>query len=284
MLLVVIAASILAGCMTIAHETKKSPLKNTVMPPDSAVLEVFFIRVPFGEPEANQQLWQEIDEQHFPPLLRQELSQNGFRVGLASGQIPVALEHLMQLDSKPAAMGGAEAAIAEDLGSAPRVLRRHLQARAGRRNEVIASSVYDELPVLMCESGSACGRTYPRAQGIIAIVAHPEPDGRVKLELVPELHYGEPRQRWVGTEGALRMEPGRERRVFDDLSLTATLSPGDMVVLSSLPLRSGSVGHSFFTATSAGQLEQKLLVIRVAQTQHDDLFAPGEPLPLDAIE
>ncbi|NUQ63613.1 MAG: hypothetical protein HUU20_14145 [Pirellulales bacterium] len=272
------------GCTTIAHEAKKSPLARAQMSSDSTVLEIFFLRVGFGDPEANQSLWAEIDEQHFPPLLRQKLAQNGLRVGLVSGQIPPALAHLMQLDDKPAPTSANEGAGVEGLDSEPRVLRRHLQARAGRRSEVITSSEYEELPVLLCDSGHPGGRTYAKAQGVFAVTAWPEPDGRVRLELIPELHYGEARQRWVGGEGSLRMEAGRERRTFDDLLIPATLGPGHMVVLSSLPSRPGSIGHSFFTLTESGKLEQKLVVIRIAQTQHDDLFAAGEPLPLDRVE
>ena len=53
-----------------------------------------------------------------------------------------------------------------------------------------------------------------------------------------------------------------------------------MLVLTSLPNRQGSLGHHFFTETN-GRLEQKLLIIRLSQTQHDGLFVPPEPLRLD---
>ena len=44
----------------------------------------------------------------------------------------------------------------------------------------------------------------------------------------------------------------------------------------SLPDRPGSLGHYFFTEQTKGAMEQKLLLIRVAQTQHNDVF--GEEL------
>ena len=47
-----------------------------------------------------------------------------------------------------------------------------------------------------------------------------------------------------------------------------------MLVLTCLPDRPGSLGHRFFTHECAGQAEQKLLVIRLSQTQHDGLFSP----------
>jgi hypothetical protein len=53
------------------------------------------------------------------------------------------------------------------------------------------------------------------------------------------------------------------------------------MVLSSLPSRPGSLGHYFFTENEE-HLEQKVLVIRLTQTQHDGLFSPNaKELPLD---
>jgi hypothetical protein len=52
-----------------------------------------------------------------------------------------------------------------------------------------------------------------------------------------------------------------------------------MLILSSLPNLPGSLGHHFFTE-SDGQLRQKLLILRLAQTQQDDLFRPPDVLPL----
>ena len=66
----------------------------------------------------------------------------------------------------------------------------------------------------------------------------------------------------------LQMEASRPRRTFDDMNLCATLMPGDMVVLTNLPDHPGSLGHQFFTTTE-GEAGQKLLVVRLAQTQRD---------------
>ena len=80
----------------------KSPLVPASMSPDSVVLEMFFVRFPFGDPAVNEKLWEEIDEQQFPPELRERLARNGFRAGLVSGQMPDELSKLMQLSDKPA--------------------------------------------------------------------------------------------------------------------------------------------------------------------------------------
>jgi hypothetical protein len=275
-----LAVLAIAGCNTPIHRGR-SPLAPAQMSPDSVVLDIFFVRFPFGDPVANEKLWEEIDEQQFAPELRGRLAQRGFRVGLVSGQMPIELSKLMQLGDKSAPTGEMEETNITDLEAQPRVVRQHLQLRAGQRSEILASGIYDQLPVLMCESGQLCGQTYSQAQGVFAVKSFPQPDGRVRLELSPELQHDQPRQRWVGGQGMLRLEASRPKREFDDMTLSTDLAPGSMLVLSSQPNRPGSLGHYFFTENEGGRREQKLLIVRLSQTQHDGLFNPPEPLKLE---
>lgn len=268
------------GCTAIHPPDRgRSPLAPAQMSHDSVVVEMFFVRVPMGDPRANVELWKELDEQHFDPQVRRCLAKNGFRAAVSGIQVPITLSQLLELGDKPAATDQLKESSLLELGAEPTVVRRHLQIRSGRRAELVASGVYDSLPVLVCESGDLCGKTYSQAQGLFGLRASAESDGRVKLRLTPELHYGTPHQRWVGRQGTLRLEAGRSRVVFDDLTLEAFLAPGHMLVLSSLPNRPGSLGHHFFTDESQGQLQQKVLVVRLAQTQHDDLFQLDAALP-----
>ena len=57
--------------------------------------------------------------------------------------------------------------------------------------------------------------------------------------------------------------------------------PGQTLILSCTPESKG-LGQNFFVDTSHGDPQQKLLLIRLAQTQRDDLFELSEPLP-DAL-
>ncbi len=267
-----LALPLLVGCATPLPEGK-SPLKPPRMSSDSIVLEMFFVRFPFGEPSANEDLWEEVDEQQFSSELRRDLSRNGFRAGLVEGKMPDELSKLLDLSDRPPPEKENGGAKIEDFESRPRVVRRRLQIRPGRRGEIIASGVYDRLPVLVCSDGQISGQTYNQAQGVFDVRWSPRTDGRARLELVPELHHDKPRQRWVGGQGMIRLETNRPKQVYDELTLSAELSPGAMLVLGSLSNRPGSLGHHFFTEDH-GRMEQKLLVIRVAQTQHDGLFDP----------
>ncbi len=63
-----LAVLAMAGCTT-PFPKGKSPLMPAQMSPDSVVLDMFFVRFPFGDPAVNEKLWEEIDEQQFPPEL-----------------------------------------------------------------------------------------------------------------------------------------------------------------------------------------------------------------------
>lgn len=269
-----------AGC-TGPIQRGRSPLMPAQMSPGSVALDVFCVRFPFGDPEVNDKLWEEIDEQHFPADLRERLAQNGFRVGVITGQMPAALFKLLELDGKPPPNGKIEETVVDSVDAKPRVVRRHMQLPSGQRSEILASDVYEELPVLKFDHGQLCGQTYRQAQGVLAIKQFAQPNGLVRLELTPEVHHDQRRQRMAIESGMMQFEYSRPRRVFDDLAIPAQLSPGAFLVLGNLPNRPGSLGHHFFTVKTDDRQEQKLYVVYLSQTQTDGLFDSSEPLPID---
>jgi len=280
-----VSVLLVAGsCTPIRPGPIKTPLLQPRMSPDSVVLDMFFVRFPFGDEEANGPLWDEIDELHFPSDLRRELSRRGFRVGVIGAQIPATLARLLDLTEKPPPTKQVPETSLEDLDEAPTVTRRHKQLRAGKPCEIQVSEVYEELPVVTSSGGQICGRSYQGAQAILVIKAFPEPANRVRLEISPQIQYGQPKPQYVGANGTLRLEVARACHVFNELVMSAGLAPGEMVVLGSTGCRPGSLGHYFFNQETAGRQDQKLLIVRLSQVQHDDLFDPQSVLPLETLE
>jgi hypothetical protein len=272
------------GCSFIdrhASAESKSPLGQATPSPDSVTLEIFFARGALGDPTINGRLWNEIDEQRLPSDLRRKLAENGFRAGIIGGHVPDDLAKLLTLTDKPLAKGKEPASVS--LEEEPNVTLRLLQARAGNRNEVICSGVYDSLPVLERKEDQIGGRQFLQAEGRLALKSLPDTPNRVQLELVPELHHDEQQARLVGSDGFLRLEAGKPRKVFDELRMRVTLTPGEMLVMTSLPSRPGSLGHYFFTQPTSERLSQKLLVIRVAQGGSDVLFS-NEPTEVADVQ
>ena len=64
---------------------------------------------------------------------------------------------------------------------------------------------------------------------------------------------------------------GRKREVFQHLAFEAQLNPGQTLIMSCTPEMTG-VGHTFFVESGEGDAQQKLLLIRLAQSQRNALF------------
>jgi hypothetical protein len=73
----------------------------------------------------------------------------------------------------------------------------------------------------------------------------------------------------------------RDRKVFGGLRFEVTVSPGQTLLLTALRHTKG-LGREFFSDLVDSRARQKVLLVRLAQTQYDDRFAPeaGEPPPL----
>ncbi len=271
-----------SGCRFIEPQSSgRSPLAPLTAISETVKLEIFFARFPVGDGTLNGSLWNEIDEQSFAAETRRELADSGLRAGLIGTQVPVEMARLLTLTDAPPKASEANTVNVEQ---EPAVTMRLLAVRPNRRSEVIASHAYNQLSLLTREGDQVVGRTYSKAEGRFALRAAGQPDGRVQVELLPELHYGEQQQRWNAADGVIRLEAARPKRVFEELKVKAQLAPGQMLVLTCQPDRPGSLGYHFFTEPKADSLLQKILIIRLAEAGSDRSFeehkSPPAELPL----
>ena len=77
--------------------------------------------------------------------------------------------------------------------------------------------------------------------------------------------------------GIFRQVAARRRKVFDDLRIELDLSPGHTCLLSATDPVKGLGRHFFTYGTEAESPGPKLLLIRLARTQYEDLFG-GEQI------
>jgi len=267
------AAAALAGCSSWQQTAPKeqSLLKPISLAEDGVQLEIVSIRFPFGDEELNDSIWNDIDEQQLALSVRQKLAEAGLRAGVIGGQLPAALARIMAAAEQGPTNVVAAAA---SLEQTPPVSRQQMQLHSGWHGEIISSSTYPQLPLLTREEGRLSGRTYAAAQGVLQAKAQALGDRRIRLSIVPELQYGQMRQQWAVEDGRLVGQQGKSKRVFDHLAFEAALAAGEMLVLTSLPQRSGTLGHYLFTEPHDDQLQQKLLLVRLAESRRCDLFLP----------
>lgn len=273
--LLIVASATAVGC-THLEPLVKSPL--TALPPikNAVVLDVLFVRFPLGDPEVNGDVWQEIDELHLTPDERRRLETNGLRAGVLSGPLPLRLEQLLQLSEAPTKPEGPQPV---EIERQPTAKQRQIRIRGGRRANIVVMGDQqrrDELSLLIRgDDDRVEGRTYRQAMGLFAARAFPQGDGGVRLEMTPELEHGEAQKRFTTGEGMFKVEFGPPHEVIEQLRWSARLAPGQMLVVSAIPGRIGSLGYHFFTELDGDATVQKMLLVRLTQCEYDDRFADG---------
>ncbi len=235
--------------------------------PDAVVMDLAFASLRGAEPNTYTDIWKAADEQPLSPELRRSLATNGLRVGIFGQQLPEELRTI--LDAKPRLLESISQGNADELeldGG-----RQHMPLRAGHRSIVKASNVFENLPVLISEDGAVRGQQLKDARCVFSLKAHPLGDGRVKVLLTPEIEHGETKTRWMGSEGMMIQQTGQERLVLDRLQWEVVLRPGESMLVSGTPDNRG-LGEYFFSQNTGGNPHRRLLLLRFAQTQFDDLF------------
>jgi hypothetical protein len=242
------------------------------MSPDSVVMEVQFVRVPANQPFGDEELWRDIDEQCVATSVRRAMAQNGFRCGLIGLQVPDAVRALLEKNDHEGPSEAADPPLDEGVRQGQ---SRRIHCRPGHRNRILTCRQRDHLVALFQEDGIVRGNPYEGAQCLITMRCFPQGDGSVQLQLIPEIEHGPMRQRWIPGDGAdWRLDADRDRKAFNSLAIVATLTPGQTLLLTCCPEMRGSLGYVFFTDDQEGTPQHRFVLIRVAQSQLDVLFAP----------
>ena len=254
-----------------ASSIPNSLLKPPSLPPDSVILEVAVLQVAEDEAEDCEQLWREADEQHLPIEQRRKLASSGLRCGVIGNQLPDWIRERLDASRRTVKLDE-ESGVAQM--SDTRTQRR-VHCRLGQDNSISVGGLRETLTVDHGLQGEGPD-SYEEAECQFALTTMPKGDGRVEIQLSPEIHHGAKHQCWVAQEGAFRVDSARDCARFDDLRVECTLSPGQTLILTSSPDRMGLGGRFFEDAKSKNC--RTVLLVRLAQTQLDDLFAPDQSL------
>lgn len=267
----------LVGCVQLSKDSTKGAevlLSKPKMSPDSVVVETVIVRFPKEQSAALDQLWSTVDESVFDVALRRKLTDNGMRGGVLIGELPASIRaRMLELSNNASSDPLEQADLAADVKSS--VLR--LQCRAGRRKELpVRRELSQPLVVLSNEDGRIEGASYEKPSMLFDLRTIPHGDGQATLKLIPEIQHGDERKALVRSDVGMRYEMSRERKAWDDVALSAKLSPGQILVLScSGEPKSSNLGKAFFVTQTAEQTEERvLLLVKLAATQLDELFAP----------
>ena len=261
---IMVCAVTAAGCLTRAERPSGEAVARSlapVVPVEGVYLESVIFERPVGDRFLDRDLWVGA-----LPVGTQEaralLSENGLRAGVLAGNLPQRFQTL--LESETEAINGRGLTFAM------------------RKDEVLPTSG----PHDRCEFGllaDLAGKRAPVAleQARCGVQVRPEvlPDGRVKVWCEPQIQHGE-RRDWLrpsadGT-GFVKFEEIPLAR-YSVLTFDASLGRNEYLVIGWQADQPDTLGAALFAVTANGQVRQRVLVIRVRQTN------PGAASDLPAL-
>lgn len=234
-------------------------------------LEVLFIRCAADDPLLHDGIWDHVDEQAIDGPRRRALNANGLRVGVIGSQLPPAFAERLATSTDAGDLAG---------GDSPGT-RRRLQLLPGRGSELVTATRLPSLVLLEQRDGSVRGGTYHDATTQLALDAHPAADGRVRLELVPEIKHGPVEKSWAGEDGMFRLETGQRRHRLEYLGVDVTLPLDGMLLIGPAGEPSSSLGDGLLREQGEGGTV-RLLVLRPLGRSLDPVFAGAEAGDTDA--
>lgn len=272
---IALLCAIAAGCQ-VFDKPPEAALEQFLRPadtsPDSVTLEIWQARIPLDKERTADAMWEQIDEQRFGADLRRQLVANGLRVGIVGGTPPEVISDLLTLQSEAPETSAMR--VISGQSAVPRATRQVKQLNRRDEMSIQVSEVQPEAQVLLSDNGTMGGKTFQQVQGVYTLRAESIPGQRVKLRLTPELHHGDLRNRFAGSDhGILLSTVSREREVFEQLAMQVELAPGELLILGCLPDAKASLGGVFHTATAGGQNERKLIVLRLLEVPPSEILA-----------
>lgn len=265
------------GCASWSNE-KSTESNSQLLPPrqlnpDSVLIETVLVRFPLSAEEELSEIWRLTNESVCDWDLRRRLDQNGIRTGVILGGLPQRIRQQLENTAEKQTTDALEhAGLAADVDNK----MMQLQCRSGRRKDLLVKpEMREAFTILSTSEGKyVTGETFDRATLLFDLRATPHGDGSATVSLTPEVQHGEHRQTFVSTEFGVRPEMRRGVRSWGELKLSVKLWPGQiLMVAGTFPPK--SLGSSFFVSQTADHShEHVLLLIRLAESQLDDLFAP----------
>lgn len=240
-------------------------------PPRTIALEVTFVRCDDDEVDLREAIWRHVDEQVIDDARRRALNANGLRAGVVTGHLPTEFAALLAASAaEPADVAGVDPARA----------RRLLSLLPGRGGELVTAHRLPSLVLFEQREGEVRGATFHDATPQFTLDARPAADGRIRLELVPEVRHGPVEKSWAGEDGMFRLETGQRRHRMDHLGIDVTVPAGGLLLVGCAGEAAATVGDGLLRDQGDGDRGPvRLLAIRPLGRTTDPAFADtiGEP-------
>jgi hypothetical protein len=236
------------------------------MHPDSISLEIAVAHVRAEDRPLLDKLWPQLDEQGVSIERRRMLDKNGLRCGVASQQLPAEFRQL----------------VASDVERDMPALSSHQQIQIGfgESHVIEMAPLVPQLQwsVIQADGSSRTGQCADAAF-LFELRTYPIGNGTAEIELCPKIRHGSARPTLTAERDTFVLQPLLEQVSLNEIAVGCRLKPGETLIVG--PSAGAGIGGAIFGDPGGENAPLRLLLVRLAQTQMDDLFAPRryqEPL------
>ena len=264
---------------------QRSIFPESRIAPDAVGMEVALAQLDSRQKDDFELFWNQLDQQALPLELRKRLDQNGLRVAVMASSPPTILHQL--IDPPPI--------LPQNLNSLEKqlylkgLLRKkqrmishdRISNREGELYSIPVSDIHPQFSWNIRNGDMETPGAGEAVRGGINITTFPQGDGTVKLMFEFEIHHGRARPQIA--ERSFFKENRQTIHRIRDLKFEIVLLSGESIVLA--PTADVTdLGALFFGAAPSGADRSdsdpklppvpfhRLLLVRIVQTQMDDLF------------
>ncbi len=238
---------------------RANKLPAAPVPPNGIHLDVTFVERPAGDPLLGSALWSEIGQVGAVGSENKEsLSRYGFRVGHASSKPPRALERLLGMKSE----------FSDELDAVNRksLMTRRMILPEGSDREVQTSEFYPDCTLELPLPAGVSTRNYENARCVLRVTPRKLQENWIRVDFLPEIHYGENKWRAVMIDNAWQGRTSQEVERLYPLQFSVDLNLGEMAVITGDRADPASVGqHFFFVQSGKDWGAQRILVVRFSE-------------------
>lgn len=286
---IVLLVSCVCGCAPWETPEKKPTITfpKSRIAIDAVGLELGVAQLDSSQADEFEEFWRLLDQQELPLGLRRRLDENGIRAAIMSSYPPTLLHELVEpkpikIDelSKLEKQLHAKGLLREK----PRMIaHERISNREGESHPISVSDYHAEIGWVIRNGDKQTVGSDESVRGVMTVTTFPQGDGSVRLVFKPEIHHGQVRHRIGTAERSFLMKASQAVTPVDDLEFEVSLRSGESIVIA--PTKDvAEMGKLLFgnsdnatdqveSVVSKSHPTHRVLLVRVVQTQMDDLFS-----------
>jgi len=255
------SALLLSGCQSLLSKNdhaSPADVAGQLLNPlpkmrDGIRLDVFRVDRYVGDPRISDSMWKSVSQGgSLDPATIRNLNDHGFRFGTVPANLPMGLQSLI---------------LATSSGSAERTLHESFAFPTGEHAILDVMQLPEGMEVVIPGPEGSRPLTLHSAKTVLRVRADKIEDGWARLEIVPEIHYGEVLNRPVAGEREWLMRNTQSVEPLYQLKFHVELNRSEMAVVGLHEPAKTPIGRWFFRNQLENSLE-RVMMIRMA-----DVFA-----------